>query len=908
MTASVAESAPAALLRTKLAPPAPPGDLVSRPALLALLGEPLRPFTLVVGPAGFGKSTLLAEWGATSSRPVAWLSLDEQENDLTAFVRAVVAAIQTVFPSAGRTTLSLFQLPELPPVGYIATTLGNELAELPGDLVLVLDDHHTIDDADVHALLARLLRYLPANVHLVLASREDPPFSLGALRARDQVTEIRTDALRFGPGETRDFLAGAVAKDLAADAVAMLHERTEGWIAGLRLAAIALRDGPDADVVLRTFRSGGHRYVEEFLLEEVFALQPPAAQQFLLRTAICDRLCASLCDALLDPGESAGPSQGLLERLARAELLLAPRDAEPGWYRYHHLFRDALRRRLTAQCGDTAVAALHRRAGAWFGAQGLIDEAVQHLLAGGQPEEAARLVETNVHPALNREDWPQLEGWLRLLPSELVEQRPALLLARGWTFYFRSRIAALPPLLRAVENRLADLGPRLDPSETSVLRAEVDTLRGSAAFFGGDPRACLERVERALERLPPDHAFAAGVCAAGYGLAAQVLGQSAAAVDRLTAARAEAAGAVPVYDVRLLLALAYNHLASGAYDRLEQTAHEIVSLAAEHRLELSLAWGHYGLGRVAYERDAPEVAREHFAAVVDRRHRAHHQAVVESVLGLALAEQALGRPEVASKTVQELVAAVLEAGDVQRTLVARSFQARLALLQGDLATAADWLRTAPEAFPPRLPQDLEHPGVTRARVLLALDTEASLAQAAAGLAELATASESTHDVPRLIEVLALQALAHEARGEPSTALAVLQRAIELAEPGGFVRTFVDCGPPMARLLRRLGGTGLVPGYLDHLLASLEPPVQPATSAVPSRRSAAPELVESLTWREAQILELLAKRLSDKEIAQALGISALTVRKHTYNLYQKLQVSGRREAVAQAEALGLLPPT
>src|SRR5262249_35577753 len=280
-----------------------------------------------------------------------------------------------------------------------------------------------------------------------------------------------------------------------------------------------------------------------------------------------------------------------------------------------------------------------------------------------------------------------------------------------WTFYFRSRIAALPPLLRTVEKRLDALEPALDATEARALRAEADTLWGGAAFFGGDARECLERTERALGDLPADRAFAAGVCAAGYGMAAQALGQSAIAMRRLTAARAEAAGVVPVYDVRLLLALSNNHFASGAIGLLEQTARETVSLAAEHGLELSLAWGYYGLGRVAYERNVLDAAREHFAAVVERRHSAHHPALGESVLGLALAEQALGRPEVARQMVEDVVASALEANDPPRVLVARSFQARLALLQGDLATAADWLRMAPEAVPLRLASDLEHPGV-----------------------------------------------------------------------------------------------------------------------------------------------------------------------------------------------------
>jgi len=905
MAVSGAEPLSPLLLRAKLTPPPIPDDVVLRPALLTLLDQSqTSALTLVSAPAGWGKTTLLASWLAQHDGPSAWLSLDEQENNLTAFVRALVACLQTIDPAAGRTTLSLLQLPELPPIAYIADTLAEELADLPSGLTLVLDDYHTIDDAQVHALLARLVTHGTANIRLLVGTRHDPPLPLGALRAGRQLTEIGADELRFAIDEAGAFLQTALATELPKETVAALHERTEGWIAGLRLAVLTLRQLPDRLADLEALSEGGP-HARAYLLEQVFLLQTAEVQKFLLTTAICERFSAPLYDALLGRRGHSSSSQALLDRLAGANLFLVPLGAERVWYRYHHLFRDMLRGRLRSEMSSRAVAVLHRRASSWFEEQGLIDEAVLHALAGEAAQQAAKLVETYGRVALNREDWSPLERWLRLLPAELVESRPGLLLARAWTYHFRSRFGALPPILNAVETLLTVPDSKRDEAEVECLRAELDTLWAVSAFATGDAATSHDRARRALGDLGAAQAFASGVAAAFFGMASQLLGESATAVQQLTVARAEAAGALAVYDVRIVIAVAYIHLASGALQLVDQASREIVSVAADHDLAVSLAWGHYFLARVAYEWDRPSEASEHCQAVLELRHRAHHQTVSQAMLVLALAEQALGHPVAARQAVNDLIAFSVEAHDPPRLTLAQSFTARLALLQGDFTAAADWLRVAPNRGPATSAHEIEDPRLTRARVPVATGGEAAAAPVSL-LAELASACEARHDIPRLIEVLALQALALQQAGEISRGVESLNRAVELAKPGGFIRTFVDLGAPLARLLSELIRRSDTQDYAVRLLAAFGGSAHSLPRTAPGRESTTVEMVEPLTNRELDVLELLAGRLTNKEAGSRLHISWQTVTKHTANVYQKLGVSGRREAVTRARALGILP--
>ena len=402
------------------------GDLINRHHLIERLNRGLdRGLTLICAPAGFGKTTLACMWLQDCARPAAWLSLDENDSDLRVFLSYLVAAIQTVFPDACPTTLGFLRAPQLPPLDLVATTLVNDIADLPESFILTLDDYHAIQDNTMHELVATLIGKLPRNAHLVLASRVDPPWPLASLRAGRQMMELRADDLRFTLDEAQVFLERVVGVKLTIETVATLEGRTEGWIAALRLAALSMRGETDHAAFVQSFK-GTHRDMTDYLTTEVLSQQPQPIQDFLLRTSILDRFCAPLCDAILDDRRSAideepsssliglsssvagpsSPSQAILDELDQANLFLVPLDHERRWYRYHHLFQDLLRRRLQAQMNAEELASLHSRASAWLRDNGLIEEALRHAMAAGDLEGAAQLVEDSRHDLLNREDWP----------------------------------------------------------------------------------------------------------------------------------------------------------------------------------------------------------------------------------------------------------------------------------------------------------------------------------------------------------------------------------------------------------------------------------------------------------------------------------------------------------------------
>jgi LuxR family maltose regulon positive regulatory protein len=423
------------VIRTKLHRPPITGDLVERRHLIQQLNRGLdRKLTLISAAAGFGKTTLVSSWVQDNPRPVAWLSLDTNDNDLLVFLNYLVAAINTIFPKACPQTQTLWQAIQLPPLDYIAATLVNELTDLPEDFILVLDDYQVVRDHSIHQFLTRLIEHLPSQMHLVIACRTDPPIPLARLRVQQHMTEVRASQLSFSQGEVQAYLEQVLEEKVSTETTALLQEKTEGWIAGLRMAVLSIRSTDDVAAFVNIFK-GVHHNVMDFLMDEVLSRQSQSVQGFLLQTSLLDRFCMPLCETVTD--YSLDESQEILAEMERQNLFLIPLDFERGWYRYHHLFQDLLRHRLQQQLGQQEVAALHRRAGAWYGGQGLITEALQHFLTAGAFTEAARLVEENRHDALNREDWAMLERWLNMLPRETIQGRPALLLARAWVLDFR---------------------------------------------------------------------------------------------------------------------------------------------------------------------------------------------------------------------------------------------------------------------------------------------------------------------------------------------------------------------------------------------------------------------------------------------------------------------------------------
>jgi LuxR family maltose regulon positive regulatory protein len=891
--------------RTRLHRPRPPADVIDRPQLLARLDRAVDvKMTLVWAPAGYGKSTLLGSWLAAGTRPTAWLSLDDHDDSLAAFVRALVAAVQVVFPADGKDTLALLNLPESPSPTALATTLTDELGSLPGPLALVLDNYEQIRSPLVHELLSEIVLRLPDQAHVVVASRTLPPLPLPILRAEGQLVEIGTDDLRFSADEARMFLDGSLGEHLPERTVTFLTERTEGWPVGLRLAAVLLRDRPDRDPVLATLATGSHDYIRDYLLDEMLAGQSADVRRFLLETALLDRFCAELCSTVVDiPPSTSGE---MLSRLMRDGLMLVALDEHGEWYRYHHLFEELLRRRLREEVAPADRAALHRRAAAWLAGDGSIIPAVRHLLAAGDEEAAALLVEADIHPALNREDWGRVASELDVLPIDQVGSRPALLLARAWVLHFQGRVLAMAPLLEQAESALA--GRPLADDADAHLRGELDTLWGEVWLRRGDMRATLAHAQRGGEHLAESQFYARGVADGYLGVALHRRGRGRDALKMYRARADRETGTTAVYTARLLLIMGYCYLTDARYELLENQAWRIVALARDHRLPVTESWIRHVLGRVLYEWNDLERAAEQFGAVVEHRDVAHFDAYRDSVFGLALCYQALGQPGRAQEEVKRLLRLMRDAGRSRQLGVIQSFEARLALLRGDAETWGRWLDTNREAFavePSDALAGLESPAITRAWALIALGDSVSLSRANDELSVLKSQYAAENDRSRLMNVFALEALACQIRGDQAAGLATLERALTNGRRGGFIRTFVDLGPPVARMVSMLTARGRPSSYLSRLHAAFAASSQPASCDLPAGDPHADAAVEPLTWREQDVLKQLSHRLTNKEIAATLDISPLTVKKHAESIYRKLHVKGRRDAIARAQALGIL---
>jgi LuxR family transcriptional regulator, maltose regulon positive regulatory protein len=882
---------PTPILATKLYLPRLRPNVVSRPRLIERLNEGLdRKLTLIAAPAGFGKTTLVSTWVAGCDRQVAWLSLDKGDSDPTLFLTYLVAALQTIAPNIGEGVSGVLQSPQPPPPESILTALLNEITTIQDQFVLVLDDYHVLDAKAVDQALTYLVEHLPPQMHLVIATREDPALPLARLRARGHLTEVRATDLRFTPSESAAFLNQVMGLNLSAEDIAALERRTEGWIAGLQLAAISLQGHQDATGFITSF-TGSHHFVLDYLLEEVLEQQSESLQTFLLRTSILDRLCGPLCDAVLMDTSASG--QATLEYLERANLFIVPLDNERRWYRYHHLFADLLRQRLnqitTSSKGDErdGVSELHMRASQWFEDNGLEIEAFHHAVAAHDIERAERLMEGKGMPLHFRGAVMALLDWLESLPTTVLNARPwlwwryaSLLLVNGQTTGVEEKLQAAEAALQGSE---AD-------DKTRNLVGQIAAARATLALTQYQVEPMLAQSRRALEYLHPKNLSSRATAHWTLGFAYWTLGDRAAARQAYTEAIALSQAAGDIFTTILAtIGLGNVQEADNQLSLAAETYRRILQLAGDQPLQI-ICEAHLGLARVLYEWNDLEGAEQH------GRQSLHLARQYESVIDrFVLCEVFLACLKLAQDDVAGAAALLAEAGQsarqhnfVNRIPEVAAAQVLTLLRQGHLAAAA------------HLAQAHELP-LSQARVHLAQsDTSAALAV----LAQLRQQAEAKGWEDKRLKVMVLQAVALQAHGDKDKAVHLLVDALALAEPGGFIRLFVDEGLPMAHLLSEAETIGRMPDYTGKLLAvcaaeeqkgednsSLSPPAQP--------------LLEPLSRRELEVLHLMAQGLSNQEICARLFLALDTVKGHNRKIFDKLQVQRRTEAVARARELGLL---
>ncbi len=884
-----------ALIRTKLYRPPLPADWVPRPQLLERLHqERQRPLTLISAPAGFGKSTLLSAWLEHCGWRSAWLSLDKGDNDLGTFLSYIVAAIKSLFPEFGTDTQALLNTVSVPPLPVIVGGLSNDLDELNEPIILALDDYHVIHNPAIHDLLTALLKHPPRALHLMLASRHDPPLPINVLRARAAVFEIRSQDLRFSLEETLAFLRQTLDPQIDAAQATLLKQKTEGWVAGLRLAALSSWH-TDSEAKL-TRLDPNDVYVMEYFANEVLAQQPAALQEFLIKTSILDRLQGALCEAVTQQSDLAAPGRTYLDWLEELNLFVVPLDDQREWFRYHQLFQQLLQHQLERRYSRDEINALHRRASQWFVTHELLEEAVQHAVLADDTATAAQIIAQQRHMLMNQDEWRHLEVLLRALPQHDIEARPELFLAKAWCAYNHYSLLQMPTLIDQAETLIAQLA--LEPALIRELQGEVEFFRGYQCFWTNDVPGTLLHMPRVLDQIPVEWWHARVLARLFLAAAYHMLGDSSNATATLTAGLDEAQGNGP-YRMRTLLATCFIDWLAGNLQRVLDTASQILALG-QHQYSQTINWAHYFRGVVHYHRNNLEQAEQELSVVVLDRYQAHMQCLVQSAIALTFTYQAQQRPFAAGTTADLLPNFLYETENTILLPTFHAFRADLALRQERLAEASQWAAQTQPAAQGSMPYSFVQ-YLVLPKVLLALNTPASREAAAEQLVQLRNLAESHHLVHVLIEVLAMQAVLFETQCDHLAALRVLERAIGLAQPGGFIRLFVDLGSTMQILLRQLHSQGVAPHFIAQILAAFAAP-QPIGSA-PAPQSL--ELAYPLTNREFEVLALLAQRLSNKEIAARLFITSHTAKLHTLHIYQKLQVNTRHDAVAKAQSLGLL---
>ncbi len=915
----------APLLKTKLHIPPPRPDMVPRSRLHEQLNAGLHgKLILLSAPAGFGKTTLLSKWVTALLSSAAWLSLDEGDNDPARFWTYVITALQTVCDGVGVATLTMLASPRPPPIEPLLTDLINEVAEVRHPLILALDDYHLITAQPIHDSLTFLLEHMPAHMHLVIATRRDPPLPLARWRGRGQLRELRAADLRFTLDEAATFLNGVMGLDLSVEDIAALEVRTEGWIAGLQMAALSMRGQQDVRAFINAL-SGSHRFILDYLVEEVLDRQPDEVREFLLKTSILERMSGSLCDALLEigdwrvevePSDSQSPisnaqsppstirhpSQEMLEYLERANLFLIPLDEERHWYRYHHLFADLLRDRL-AQTYPEEVSRLHQRASEWFEREGFIEETIAHAFAAPDNERVVRLIEKYGRGMLRRGKYNALASWLESLPDALVRQRPWLCVFESWTRHWTGTREGGEELLRNAEQVL-DRSSLVSEAEKGILLGYVATVRAHYAIIKDEIPRALEQAQKALELLPEDDYFARGSATVALGGAYEGMGDVLSA--ERTFAECAANAAKDGYSYRAASAMCYMGVEQVKQARLyqaEEAFREALVLSQGPGGRRILYAGHplVKLGELACEWNDLESAHRY----VDEGMALCTQ--LGQVDWMAEAYVALARVQLARRDIAGVRDTLRREGRLlQMTNLdpwiacwVDDCQIRLWLMTGQLDEAIRWAQTSglsvDDAF--SYHHDLHH--INLARVLVAWGIHQPsgphLDDALRLLARLQDAAEAAGWVHTIINILVMRALALQARGDGDGALASLAEALALAEPSGYVRTFIDEGAPMGDLLRQALVRGIAVEYVSTLVAALDGECKPSP----------PSLVEPLSERELEVLRLLTTRLSSTEIGRELYISTNTVRTHIKHIYGKLGVHRRQEAIQRARELGLL---
>lgn len=905
---------PTSILATKLYIPPARSKIVPRHRLIEQLNKGLhRRLTLISAPAGFGKTTLVSEWIVGCERPAAWVSIDEGDGDPISFLTYLISAMQTINAGIGSEVLEVIQASQLPPIESILTTLLNEISTIPNEFVLVLDDYHLIDARLVDDTLTFLLEHLPPQMHVVITTREDPNLPLARFRVRNQLTELRAADLRFTPSEVAEFLNQVMGLSLSVEDIAVLELRTEGWVAGLQLAALSMQGNHDVHGFIQAF-AGDHRYIVDYLVEEVLQRQPEPIRNFLLQTSILDLLNGSLCEAVTVQSES----KLKLEQLQRGNFFLIPLDDKRHWYRYHHLFADVLHMHLMTEQPEL-VPTLHQRASEWYEQNNLTADAIRHALSAEDFERAAELIERSIPILRQSRQESTLLGWLKALPDDLFQNHPVLNVNYVGTLMQNGQFDGVESRLRDIEQWLAtpeDI--RIHPvyvSEEEFQRVPslVHMYHAAIALAKGDVANTMTHAHKVLELARVDDDFPRGAASSLLGLASWTSGDFETAYEMFSKGMAHLqkvgfisdviGGSVTLADIRITQGRLRE--AMSIYERGLQLATKQGASVLRGAADM-----HVGMSALYFERNQLNTAEQH---LLKSKELGELNGLPKNPyrwrVAMAQIREAQGDLDGALELLDE--AESLYMGDFSPNVrPTPALKARVWVKQGELEKALDWARERKLSIEEDPSYLREFEQITFARILLSQyqndDSISSLHDAIGLLKRLLKAAEEGGRIGSVIEILILQALAHQMHEDIPAALTSLERALKLAEHEGYMRIFLAEGASMAELIREIDSRGILPNYTGKLLSAFE--AERKGLDVESPHSAAPvstSLIEPLSQRELDILRMFKTELSGPEIAQELVIALSTVRTHTKSIYSKLNVNSRRGAVKRAIELGLI---
>ena len=900
---------PVSIIRSKLYPPPTAPDTVKRERLLSLAATVAHsPLTLVSAPAGYGKSTLVSQWLELLGCRSAWLSLDAADSDFIQFLSYVVAALSGAYPGCCAETAQYLQSAALPGPNELAGVFCNDIEELEEPIALVLDDYYQISSSEIDDFLDTVLKHPPQNLHLIIITRRDPTLSVSALRARGKLCEVRMQQLEFREDETRAFIRVLLDDPITDDDIKLLHERTEGWPAALRLARLASgRKGLTTSLVDQLPHDS--HAVRTYLIQEVLANQTVEIREYLLRTSFLDRFCPKLCEAIMPEGSADISGKDFVNHIKKANLFSIALDASDDWFRFHHLFQTMLQDQAHTDLGDQAIRDVHVRASAWFEEHEFVSEAIQHALSADRADKAAGVIARHRNNIMNRERWPQLRIWLGLLPPQIIESRPDLQLLSARIYRTTGQNTKL---VEALDNAEALLATGVEYEHKNELLGSLASMRCFQLYMQSDGEGAARVARRALDLLSKDDLAERGFAMLMLAVGLQMTGDSKGAKSAVYSAMTDRAtqgefGATLM--TRLLMTLCYIHWMDADLKHLGLAAKETENLCLQSELWEVLSGAVHFKAAVHYDQNELSAVEADLQDTLEKKAIFNTEFRALNLIISALTHDALENSDEAGRIAESLHELAVRTHNSYLIGLSEALAAELAVRQGRTAEALKWAdQYDPEPFVPMYA--FFSPTMCLAKILVLDDGAASHKRAQALLPRLEDYLAGIHNKRFLIETIALRAMLSDKTGDAVLALEQLGRAVSLAQPGGFIRLFVDLGSELVPLLNRLELKGEKLQYVGRILAvfqsegSQADPSQTGTRVGVTINDIA-GLPESLSPREKEVLALLVERLTNKEIGEKLFISTATVKRHAHSIYEKLNVKGRHEAVTKAVGLGLI---